>query len=123
MRVSAPNLFSTRTEIVCRISKERIMGLLFGYGGQRTVSGADQSFGRQSENLLPHLLPRQIPGLVSASHRTGEDRISNDGDVRGILGPGADDIGEAVLGMTGRIAVGDAQAAQVNEIVRAVALV
>jgi len=48
-------------------SEERVVRPLFRDGRERAVPRAEQRFGRQRENLLAHLLPRQVPGLVPAS--------------------------------------------------------
>lgn len=54
------------------ISEERIVGLLFGNGGQWPVTRAQQCFGRQGEDLLAHLLPGEVPGLIAPANGAGE---------------------------------------------------
>ena len=99
------------------------MGLFLGDSRQRPVAGAEQRFGRQGENLLAHLLAGQVPGLVAAANGAGEYGVAHDRHVRGVFRPGANDVGGAVFGMARSVAVGDAQAAEVNELIRAIALI
>src|SRR5207244_4317509 len=104
------------------MSTKWVMRLFFSYGCKRPVSRTDPGIAGQSKTLPPHLRLRQIPGLIAAPDRAGKNCVPDNGDVRRVFRPGADDVSEAIFGMAGRIAVRDAQAAQVNEIVRAIAL-
>src|SRR6266446_1818179 len=104
-------------------SEKGIVLFLLGDGRQRPVARTEESVGRQAEDLLAHLLPGQFPGLMAAADGAGENCVADDGHVRRVLRPGADDVSRAVFGVARRVAVGDAQAAEVNEIVGAIALI
>src|SRR2546425_1653405 len=82
--------------------EERIMLLFLGHGRQRSVARANQRFRRQREDLFPHLLPGNVPGLIAAANGPGENRVPDNGYVRRIFRPRADDVRYAVLGMAGR---------------------
>ena len=99
------------------------MFLFLGYRGQWSMTRTNQCFLRQAEDLFPHFLFGNIPGLIATPDRAGKNRISDNSNMWSILRPGANDISHAILGMPGRVAMSDAQAAEVNEIVWAVPLV
>ena len=99
------------------------MFLFLGYRGQWSMTRTNQCFLRQAEDLFPHFLFGNIPGLIATPDRACKNRISNDGNMRSIFRPGAHDIGHAILGVPGRVAMRDPQAAEVNEIVWAVPLI
>lgn len=92
-------------------------------GGDGAVAGADEGVGGEAEDLLLNFLAGKVEVFAGATNGASEDGIANDGDVGGVLGPGADDEGGAVLGVAGGVAEGDAQAAEVDEVVGAGALI
>src|ERR1035438_2545016 len=104
-------------------SEERIVRLLFRDRSQRSMARTQERFRRQRENLLADLLPGQLPRLVAPANGARKHRVTHDGHMRSVVGPSADDIGRSVLRVARGIAVSYAQAAQVNEIIRAIALV
>jgi len=55
--------------------------------------------------------------LIATPHRAGKNRISDNRNMWSILRPGANDIRHAILGMPGSVSMGDAQAAEVNEVI------
>src|SRR5262245_50717871 len=85
--------------------------LLGGNGRQWAVAGAEQRFVWKSEDLFADFLLEQFSGLFATSQRAGEQGVTDHGNVRRIFGPGSNDVGDALFGMAGRIAVGDAKAA------------
>src|SRR5581483_737940 len=103
-------------------AKEWVMGFFLSHGGERPVAGAEQGVCRQGKNLLANLLPGQVPGLKTGADRPGKKRVAHHGHVRSILRPGADDVSHAILRVAGSVAIRDAQAAEVKEIVRAIPL-
>lgn len=105
---------------VNRMSKERIVSFFPAHRRQGAVAGAQQRGLRQREDLLADFLPRQFPRLVPTSDGTRKNRVPHDRHVRRVVGPGANNICDAVLRVAGRVPVGDAQAAQVDEIAGAV---
>ena len=60
--------------------------------------------------------------MQAGADGTGENRIPHESDERGILAPIADHIGDSVGGMPRGIPVGDAQAAELEEIIGAIPL-
>src|SRR5262245_28384470 len=99
------------------------MLLLLSNCSQRTVPGTDESFQRQAEDLLTHLLSGDHPGLVSSAHRCGKDRVSDDSNVGGIFGPVTDKIGCAVLSVPGSVAVCYSETAELDKIIGTIALI
>ena len=87
------------------------------------VPRTNQRVRRQRKNLRADFFFCQAGELFGAAHRTGENRIADHGHARRVLRPVANDVGHPVFGMTGRVAVGDAQTAEMNEIVRPIALI
>src|SRR5689334_11571472 len=79
--------------------EERVVFLLLLHCGQRTVSGANQCVSWQAEDLLAHLLLCQRTMLPGSAHGAGEDGVADDGDMRRILRPVADDVCDAVFRM------------------------
>ena len=84
-------------------------------GQIRVSSGREGRFARA-------LSAGQAPRLVARSNGTGENGIAYDGDVRGILGPVSNNIGHTFFGVAGRLAVGDAKAAKMDEVIGAIAV-
>src|SRR6185369_16141890 len=89
---SGPTLSGPLTVLSGLTSEKWVMRFFFSHRRQRAVPGAYQSLGRQGKDLFPHLLFGQIPRLFAASDRAGEDGVADDGHVRGIFGPGPDDV-------------------------------
>jgi len=67
--------------------------------------------------LLAHFLPGQVPGLVAAAHGSGKNGVARHGHMGRVVGPVANNISDAFLGVARGVAMGDAQAAEVDEIV------
>jgi len=103
-------------------AEPRIVCLLLTHGCHGAVTGAEERFLGEREDLVPDLLAREVQVFAGTADGTGEDGIADDGDVRGVLRPCADDVGDAVLCVSGRVAIGDPQAAEHDEVVGAVAL-
>src|SRR6266404_5179789 len=61
--------------------------------GQRRVSGG------RLKICSRNLLPGQFPGLMAAADGAGENGVADDGHVRRVLRPGADDVSRAVFGV------------------------
>jgi len=87
------------------------------------VARTDESVRGRLKILFANFFSGQVPGLIAATDGTGENGVPDDGHVPSVFGPGADDVGRAVFGVARCGAVGEAQTAEVKEIVGAVALV
>ena len=99
------------------------MFLFLGYRGQWSVTWTNQRFRRQRENLFPHLLFGNVPGLIAAPDGAGKDRIADNSHMRSIFRPGPNDVCHTILRVSGCVAMRDPQAAEMDEIVRAVPLI
>src|SRR5437764_10165822 len=93
-KTSMPAMRKRRMEPwrVGSISEKGIVLFFFGDGGQWTVAGTDEGLGRQTEDLLADFGFGHVPGLVAVADGAGEDGIADDGDVRGVFGPGANNV-------------------------------
>ena len=58
------------------------MLLLEGDGGDGAVAGADKRVGGEAEDLLLNFFAGELEVFARAADRAGENRVTDDGDVR-----------------------------------------
>src|SRR5262245_54190263 len=97
--------------------EEGIVLLLLHHGRKGAMARTNQRFCRQRKNLLADTLFQQLRGLKARRQRTGKNCVTHDGDVRGVLRPGADHVTDAVLGVARSRSIHDAEAAKMDEII------
>ena len=89
--------------------EEGVVVLLFFYGGDGAVAGADQGCFGEGKYFFADVLPGEFEVVAGAANGAGEDGVADDGNGRRFAGKGVDDVGYSIGGMAGGLAPGDLQ--------------
>src|SRR5688500_17600214 len=78
--------------------EEWVVVFFFADGGYGAVAGAEEGVVGKGEDLVADFLFEEVRGLEATGEGASEEGVADDGNVRGVFGPVADDVNDAVFG-------------------------